>query len=210
MVKQHFLRVGVTGGIGSGKTEASMIFKRLGRVIISADDIARSLTESETSIQEKIRELFGHEVFSEDGRLDRTKLSEIVFSSPIHLRQLNDLIHPHVFRMIDDEISHLQPSTRFPFVVIEAALIFETGMDGQMDYVIVIDADEEKRIRRVAKRDRARDVDIQRRMKTQLSPSETRELADFVIENNTSLDDLEERVRFLNNLLTQLAGKDSS
>jgi len=210
MVNPHFLRVGITGGIGSGKTEAAMIFERLGRVIISADNIARSLIESDISIRGKIRELFGDVVFSENGRLDRGRLSEIVFSTPTHLRQLNDLIHPHVFRAIDHKISILPPSAGFPFVVIEAALIFETRMDEQMDYVIVVDADKEKRIDRVAKRDRAKVADIQRRMEMQFSPTENKKLADFVIENNTSVADLEGRVRFLHILLTQLARKGSS
>ncbi len=207
MVKPRFLRVGITGGIGSGKTEAAMVFKHLGRIVLSADDIARSLTDSEESIQERIRALFGETVFSEDGRLDRRKLSENVFSNPVRLRQLNNLIHPYVFQAIDDEISNLPGTSVFPFVVIEAALIFETRMDERLDYVIVIDADARERLSRVTRRDQLTDLEVRRRMKMQLPPSESRKLADFVIENNGSLEDLQGRVRFLNTLFTQMAGK---
>lgn len=201
---EPYLRVGVTGGIGSGKSAVCRAFEQLGRVVLSADEIARSLTDTHDGIRASIRERFGSDVFLPDGTVDRRALAAKVFGSPSKLKALNAIIHPHVFEAIEDRLRQLPASSKHPYVIIEAALIFETGMDRQLDYVIVVHAEEEDRIVRVMQRDGITREEVLARMKSQMNVQQALRRADFVISNNGSLAELADRVRFLDAVLRKL------
>ena len=139
----RFLRVGITGGIGSGKSTVCNLFAGLGRTVLSADDIARQLTDNSAQIKSSIRKTFGEKVFLPNGVLDRQALAAIVFENHSLRAKLDALIHPHVFAALDEAIDRLSLSDKSSYLLIEAALIYESGMDEKLDYVVVVHADEE-------------------------------------------------------------------
>jgi dephospho-CoA kinase len=198
---RDFLKVGVTGGIGSGKSTVCGLFQRLGRTVISADRIAREITEQNETVQRRIASKFGRDVFLADGSLNRRRLADRVFAESGLRRTLDSIVHPHVFAAIDKLVNSLPPGQRIPYVVIEAALIFETGMDRQLDYTIVVHADEKTRIARTLRRDRCSRVDILNRIHSQMPAAQKRRKADFVIENDGAERELPEKVAFLDRLL---------
>lgn len=202
--EEEYLRVGVTGGIGSGKSTVCKLFAQMGRAVISADEIARELTASNDGIKAAIREAFGDKVFHFSGSLHRKALAEVVFNNEEAKEKLNAIIHPLVFETIEARINALKPSERSPYVIIEAALIYESRMDDDMHYVIVVDAKEELRIERVMERD---DVDrdaVRARIRSQMEVQEKLDLADFVIVNEGTEADLIERVAFIDRLLAMM------
>ncbi len=199
------LRVGVTGGIGSGKSTVCKLLATFGRTVISADDMAKDLTNNDAQIRADIRKEFGDVVFNNDGTLDRKALAEVVFKSKTAIETLNAIVHPRVFVALETEIQNLKPSQHFPYVVIEAALMYETRMDDDLNYVIVVTADEETRVSRVMNRDKVTRNDVRARMKFQMEEKEKLDLADFVIINDGTQADLIERVKFIDKLLPMLA-----
>ncbi len=207
---RDFLLVGITGGIGSGKSSVCSAFKDSGRAVISADEIARSLTATHPEVQMQIRKAFGDAVFSSTGVLDRKQLAVLAFSSASSLIRLNTIVHPHVFSEIELQVRRLPVSRRRPFVLIEAALIFESGMHKQLDRVLLVQADEHKRVERVIRRDNTTEEAVRARMKFQLSDKQKSEMADFVIINNGPESALKGIVEFYDRLLTTIAGPPAS
>ncbi len=203
--EQHLLRVGLTGGIGSGKSTVSKVFAQLGRKVLSADDIARKLTETNADIKSAIRQVFGDEVFLPDGSLNRKALAEIVFNDEESKEKLNAIIHPLVFEEIERQVAALTPDECEPYIIIEAALVYESRMDDDLNYVIVVDAKEERRIDRVIERDDVTRKEVLARIKSQMEVNEKVELADFVIHNDGTEADLIERVSFIDKLLIMMS-----
>jgi len=199
-----FLIVGVTGGIGSGKSVVCKEFERLGRSVLSADGIARELTETDGRIREKIRATLGPAVFAADGGLKRNEVAELVFHNEALRKKLNAIIHPRVLARIEELLSSIPPARGYPYVVIEAALIFESDMDKRLDYTIVVDAPEETRIRRVIERDKCSLEDVLARIAAQMSAHQKREKADFILENNDAVSSLPGKVAFLDRLLAMM------
>jgi dephospho-CoA kinase len=194
--------VGVTGGIGSGKSAVCSCFEKLGRVVLSADRIARELTEHNPGVRKSLSEKFGPGIFGPDGSLLRGELARIVFAQPAKLRALNAIVHPLVFTSLNDALARLPSGAGSPYAIVEAALVFESGMDRRLDATVVVKASEEVRIERVLLRDGlARDAVIAR-MRAQMSQEETVKRADFIIENNGPEQDLRERVKFIDRVLT--------
>jgi dephospho-CoA kinase len=202
--REGFLTVGVTGGIGSGKTTVCRLFASLGRHVISADALARTLVDTDPSVKNQIRQTFGTGLYT-GANLDRAALAAMVFSNPRKLKKLNEIVHPAVFAAIDREISLLSPRQRAPYLLVEAALIFETGFDSRLDRIIVVEAGEAVRVERIGLRDGITGEEIHRRMKSQMPPAGKRAKADFVIANEGAEDDLLPGIRLLDTLLTALA-----
>jgi dephospho-CoA kinase len=169
---------------------------------MSADLIARDLTETNAGVRRAIMQKFGAGIYSPDGRLRRSELARIVFSHPAGLRALNAIIHPVVFSSLNDALVRLPASAGRPYVVVEAALIFESGMDKNLDATVVVRASEEVRIDRVSRRDSLPRDEIIARMHAQMSAGETSRRSDFVVENNGAQEELMERVKFIDRLLT--------
>ncbi len=201
---KSFLRVGVTGGIGSGKSTACKLFEKLGRTVLSADGIARQLTETNDDVKLSIRNAFGDKVFFENGLLNRSALATIIFQNQSLRKKLDAIVHPHVFAAVDHAIEQIPRSKLSPYVLIEAALIFESGMDERMDYTIVVHADEQTRIQRVMERDKIDRTAVVARIESQMDPKEKKDLADFVIENDGDESELLERVKFLDRILSMM------
>ena len=203
-----FLLVGVTGGIGGGKSTVCSAFARLGRMVISADQVGRELTGTDRSVLQAIRREFGPEVFTPDGSLDRAALAARAFADKTRIARLNALIHPRVFEQIDSLLAAAPPSAKHPYVIVEAALIYESGMDARLDRVIVVDAPLEVRIRRVMERDHCSRDDILRRIAAQMPQSEKLREADFVIVNDRNTVSLDAKAAFIDRILRALPPSD--
>jgi dephospho-CoA kinase len=205
VAQRKYLLVGVTGGIGSGKSAVCREFELKGRVVLSADSIARDLTNTDPEVKGEIRQTFGPGTFMSTGDLDRKALANIVFHNASARRRLNRIVHPRVFRKISD-ILRSEPVPRLsPYTIVEAALVFESEMDRDLDYVIVVDAPEEDRIRWTMGRDGCNREEVLARIDSQMSVHTKRSRADFVLENVGTLEDLRDRVTFLNTLLCVMA-----
>ena len=170
--------IGLTGGIGSGKTTIANYFKDLGIPVYIADDEARKISEFPEVVQ-AIKAVFGNEVFNNE-KLDRVKVAEIVFNNQTKLKQLNEIIHPAVKKHFENWI--LQHSN-FPFVVKEAAILFESGAYKDCDIVISVIAPLETRIQRVIQRDGVTRDDVLKRIKNQWTDEERISKSQYVIEN---------------------------
>jgi dephospho-CoA kinase len=175
------LTVGITGGIGSGKSTVCKVFGVLGIPVFQADAVARKLQNEDPHIRKSLIALFGREIYSEDGLLNRRMLAKIIFNDRELLEKVNQLIHPAVHREFDRWKASLR---RAPYVLYEAAILFETGNAHNFDYTILVMADEMERIERVMKRDQLSATAIRQRMQNQMNDAEKQKLADFVVENN--------------------------
>src|SRR3989304_2199237 len=143
-------RIGVTGGIGSGKSEVCGRFAALGITTLSADRIAHQLTDSDPIIRKKIVARFGDRAYdAKTGVMNRQYIADIVFREKEKLAVLNSIVHPAVFKSIDEAIPPLDAKARPGYLIIEAALMFESRLNEKVDYVLTVVADEAHRIERV-------------------------------------------------------------
>lgn len=202
---RDFLLVGITGMIGSGKSFVCSRFESLGRVALHADAIAQELSDADSGIRMKVISLLGDAAYRSDGLMDRRYVAERVFSNAPLLRKLNAIIHPVVIEEILRRAASLPALHRQPYVLVEAALIYESGLDKTLDRVIVMDADEETCIRRVMERDGADRESVVRRIAAQMPAARKRARADFVIRNEENAVTLDEKVRFVDRVLASMA-----
>jgi dephospho-CoA kinase len=203
--KRDHLLVGVTGGIGSGKSLVCSLFEQLGRTVLKADTIAQEIGDTNAEVRREVMKLLGPAAYGADGSLQRKFVADKVFVDHALLRKLNGIVHPRVIAEIEKRVATLPQGQRRPYVLVEAALIFESGMDDRLDQVIVVDADEETRLRRVTERDKVERDAVLLRMAAQLPAARKVALADFVIRNEENRIALEEKVRFLDTLLSTMA-----
>jgi dephospho-CoA kinase len=196
-------RVGITGGIGSGKTESGKILENAGEKVLYADIIAKEVINSNEKVKNKIKQLFGQNYFDTDGKLNRKKLADLVFDDEESLMLLNSIVHPEVFKVIDDEIKKAKISGK-KLIFIEAALIFESYVDEKLDFVIVIDAEENLCKERVCNRDKMSPAQFYKRVKSQIASEEKVKLGDFIIKNNSDILSLEKNILFIRDLIYSL------
>jgi dephospho-CoA kinase len=193
--------VAITGGIGSGKTEAARIFASLGAKVLYADRLAAVLVDSRPAIRSRIRREFGDRVLSPDGTLNRKVMAQLVFKDSGLKERLDAIVHPPVLEAIEREIEKFKRSGAEPMLMLEAALIFEASAAGLFDYVIVVDAPEEERLARIMKRDSLSRAEAVYRMRSQMPAESKAAKADFVIRNAGDRKLLERNCRFLHRLL---------
>ena len=171
------LKVGITGGIGSGKTTVCRIFEVIGVPVYYADIRAKQLYEEDQEMKSKVTELLGESVYTSDG-LDRAEVARMVFSDKNLLQKLNEIVHPAVERDFNNWVEEFQ---NLPFVVKEAAILFENGGYKKLDRNILVTAPEEIRIKRVMKRDGVSAAQVQKRIRHQWPDEQKIPLADFII-----------------------------
>ena len=184
------LKVGITGGIGSGKSTITSLFHNLGVPIYNSDERAKWLMSNDVDLMDQIKILFGQESYS-NNKLNRAHLANIVFQNHDLLKQLNAIVHPLV--KIDFE-NWLLLQKNEPLVIKEAAILIESGAYKELDILIVVFANKEIRIKRVMNRDNVAKEDVEKRMKTQLSDSERLKFAHYSIENNKNQSNLKRQV----------------
>jgi dephospho-CoA kinase len=184
------MRVVVTGGIGSGKSEVTRLFGELGAVVVDADVLAREVVAAGTSGLEEIVRTFGADLVGPDGELDRPAMGRRVFADPTARTQLEAIIHPRV-RQRADEIERAAPADAV--VVHDIPLLVETGQADRFDAVVVVDVPEETQVQRLAGRGMA-EGDARSRIRAQASREERLAAADFVIDNTGTREDLRPQV----------------
>ncbi len=191
--------VGLTGGIGSGKSTVAELLREAGYTVLSSDAIAREITDTSSDIREELAREFGSEIVS-DGALDRKTLSAIVFGpTPEHeqaLRKLNAIVHPYVVQELHDRLKERYTAGE-NCVFNETALLFEAGLEDCYDYIVVVDAPEEQRVQRVAASRDITEEEVRRRIAMQMPASEKVQAADFVVNNSGTAEDLKKAVRFI-------------
>lgn len=173
------LKVGITGGIGSGKSTVAKIFETLGIPVYYADGAAKRLMENNTELQQSLIAVFGEELY-QNGQLNRPFLANLVFNDAEKLAQLNAFVHPATIK--DAEEWMLRQNA--PYCLKEAALIFESGSQQGLDYVVGVHAPDSLRIQRVVQRDNVNQQQVEARMSKQISESIKMRLCDFVITND--------------------------
>ena len=173
------LKIGLTGGIGSGKSTVAKVFEVLGIPVYYADDAAKRLMNEDEELKEKIKKEFGQSIYKEE-KLDRKKLANIVFTSPEKLNLLNALVHPAT---IKDAEKWMQEQTS-PYCIKEAALIFESGAHEHLDYVIGVSTPAAQSIQRTMQRDHITREEVVARMDKQMDDTIKMKLCDFIIKND--------------------------
>ena len=179
--RNHFL-VGITGGIGSGKSLIARIFMLLGVPVYDSDQRARALMTEDDDVRQSIANLLGSDAYLPDGTLNREAISAVVFNDRDVLARLNEIVHPAVGR----DFEHWASTVSSPrgYVLKEAALIFEAGLHEQLDHVILVSAPNELRIARVMKRDGVTEEQVRNRMDKQWPEDEKARMSDSIIIND--------------------------
>ena len=178
------LKVGLTGGIGSGKSAVSSLFEEWGAFIFDADAVAKDILNNDPTAQSEIIAEFGTDVLNKDGKIEKNKLSRIAFQDENHQLRLNTTIHPYVFRKIDSSFDKILQKGKHDMFCVDAALIYESGADAHMDYVIVVTSHLRLRTERVMERGGLTREEFLRRLELQWPDEDKTHMADYVIHNN--------------------------
>ena len=184
------LKVGLTGGIGSGKSSVSSLFEEWGAFIFDADAVAKDILNNDSTAQSEIIAEFGTDVLNKDGKIEKNKLSRIAFQDEDHQLRLNTTIHPYVFRKIDSSFDKILQKGKHDMFCVDAALIYESGADAHMDYVIVVTSHLRLRTERVMERGGLTREEFLRRLELQWPDEDKTHMADYVIHNNGTREDL--------------------
>ena len=172
--------IGITGGIGAGKSTVSREFEKLGAKVVDADKISRQVTTKDGCAYGEIVDYFGEDILFENGEINRKRLSELVFSDKEKLSVLNNITHKHIFKEMESQIKNANTD----IVVLDVPLLFSSDFKIKCDLKIAVIADEKIRINRVIERDGLSENEISARIKNQISDAEYERLADICIYNN--------------------------
>jgi dephospho-CoA kinase len=186
--------IGLTGGIASGKSTVAALLRRFGAAIINADDLSREVVQPGRDAWKEIIDAFGPDILQEDKTLDRKKLRKIVFDNPEARKKLEAIIHPRVRALAERKISALAAAGS-SIIVYEVPLLFENQIHLWLRPVIVVACDIETQKKRLLERDHLTELEAQQHLDAQMSLEEKRKLADYVIENDGNLEELEQQVR---------------
>jgi dephospho-CoA kinase len=199
--------IGLTGGIGTGKSEVARILQGLGAVLISADQVGHEAYQPHSEIWQEVVKAFGEEILQPNGEIDRKKLGSIVFADPQELVRLNQIMHPRMAGMVARRIEQLREEGA-AVVVVEAALLFEAGWDSLVDEVWTTDSTLETVINRLQARNSFSEEEIRKRINSQMPASERLARSDVIIENSGDVANLERTVQSLwNNRVKEKVGK---
>jgi dephospho-CoA kinase len=181
------MKVGLTGGIGAGKSTVADMFSKLGAVVIRSDELARQVIEPNTPGFQKVLSRFGNQILQENGSIDRQKLAQIVFNDQNSLKDLEEIIHPLVRNKTNELIDS---QTQETIVVNEVPLLLEKKMEKMFDFLVVVISSEKNRINRLQKRGIS-EPEAKKRMSLQVSDEVRKSSADFLITNDGNIDQLE-------------------
>lgn len=201
------LIVGLTGGIASGKSLVTRVLRDLGAHIIDADKIVHDLLSPGEDACNEVIGHFGDSIRLPDGSIDRRKLGDIIFSRPDERAWLNNCIHPRVFQACQTKVRHLSERRPGAIVVMDAALLIETGYHKKMDKLIVVYAHQKDQVKRLLERDRFTLGQALARISSQMPLDEKRTYADYVIDNTGTREATERQTREVFEKLRQEAGK---
>jgi dephospho-CoA kinase len=201
------LSVGLTGGIATGKSLAAGFFAQKGAFLIDADSVARQAVMPGTPGLARIAGQFGQTVLDSSGALDRKKLGSLVFADSDKRMKLEEILHPIILSNVFSRIEDLRNQGHVGIVVADIPLLFECGIQKQFDKTVLVYADSSVQLQRLITRDRLAEVQAIQRLSAQLPIAEKRQLADFIIDNNGILTELEARVTAVWSTLCELLQK---
>lgn len=188
------LIVGLTGGIASGKNSVAKQFLEFGAFIIDADLVARVLVVPGSEAWHEIVNTFGQEIVDERDEIDRGKLGKIIFTNPTKREKLNKILHPKIIAQEWKEVSKIKETNPEALIIINAALLIESGSYKDVDTVILLSSEKKTAIQRIVARDGLSEEEALARFNSQMSLSAKKKYADFIIENDGSLEDLKKKV----------------
>lgn len=189
--------IGLTGGIGSGKSTVTDYLIARGFPVLDADKIAREIVLPGSEMLIQLTSVFGKSILMQDGSLDRKKLGDIVFSDPEKKKTLDGLMHTRILELIHDRILEYREETVHKLIFIDAPLLFETGLDKSVSETWVIDVDEETRIKRIMERDGLKREDIAMRISNQMARDEKNKRADVILDNTGNQEALYQQIEQL-------------
>lgn len=186
--------IGLTGGIACGKSTVANILRQKGILVIDADEISREITKKGKPAWQEIKEEFGEEVIGPDGEILRKKLAQIVFNNPTKLAALNQITHPRITKQLTEILAEIKAKKSQRIIVIEVPLLFECGLQDIFDEVWVVKAPQSLMIERLIRRDSLSKEDALKRISSQMPLTQKAQLADRVIENSGSVNDLKKQI----------------
>ncbi|HQY21293.1 MAG TPA: dephospho-CoA kinase [Ignavibacteria bacterium] len=200
MIRKKKLMIGVTGGVGSGKTEVCKLLAKRGFKVLYSDTIAKNLYVTNKKLVTEIVKVFGKDIVNYKGKINLPKLKDKIFASKKNYSAINKIVHPVVIK----EIKGFLKKNNYDIVIVESALLFESGFDESMDYIIMVYSKKKERVDRLKIRDESTLKSITELMKFQIDERKKMEMSDFVIINNKTLKDLKIQVDFLSKILKAL------
>lgn len=180
--------IGLTGGIASGKSTVSNYLRELGAFIIDSDKVAHSIIKKDKPAYQKIEERFGSSILDKSGEINRSRLAGIIFDDYEKKRELEEITHPFILDEIYEKMEEIKDKYRI--IILDAPLLYETGLDRAVDQTWVVYVDKELQLERLMKRDQLSYNEAAKRINAQLSLEKKKEMADFVIDNNGSIKQL--------------------
>ena len=190
------LTIGLTGGIGTGKSAVADLLRKLGASVVDADRLGHEAYTPNSEAWQQVVAAFGQEILTADGEIDRRKLGSIVFGDPNELERLNGIMHPLMARMVEERKAALKADGE-TVAVVEAAVLFEAGWDSLVDEVWTTDAPVEVVVERLRARNGLSEEEARKRINSQMSAEERNGRSDVVVDNSTDLDTLERNVKDL-------------
>jgi len=201
------LVVAVTGGIGSGQSTVCSFFEAWNCKVINADQKAKEVIRKDRQLQKQLKQVFGDDIFFRNRELNAKRLAELAFKDEIQTLKLNQLVHPRMVESLVEEMERARFSQKYPIIIIDAALVYEISIEQMFDYIIVVNAPMNLRSQRVAGRDGMTKKQFSERASKQIPLQDKAKWADFVIENDGTLDELKERTRKVYDALMTLQRK---
>lgn len=189
------LKIGLTGGIGSGKSTASAFLAKLGSYIFDADNEAKKILNTNKAVQKNIIDEFGSDVLNHDRLIDKKKLAAVAFQDEDHQIILNSIIHPFVFKELDKQFTKISKQNKYASFIVDGALILESGLHQHLDSIVLIASLLKYRIERALKRGNLSREDILRRINLQWTDEQKADIADYTIYNNGTQEELEEKIK---------------
>ena len=188
--------IGLTGGIGSGKSAVTALLGELGAAVVDADKVGHQAYQPHTETWQAVVDAFGTDILQPNEEVDRRKLGAVVFSDPKELARLNSIMHPRMYTMLEVQLNEMRESG-VEVAVVEAAILIEAKWTPLVDEVWVTVASEDTVVLRVQQRNNLAEEEIRRRIRSQLSNEERSEHANVVIENNAGMQELQDKVKDL-------------
>lgn len=185
--------IGVTGGVGSGKSTFSKELGKFGAHIIDVDLLAERLSNENSEIQNALKNIFGEEIFNQNNQLNRRKLGRIVFSDRLLLNRLNEIYYPIIVKNLKDEISRVKQITQF--IVVDMAILFETKIEFLFDLIVVVEASIQQRIKWLNKNRNWSRKEIMDRINCQMDIQEQKRRADWIVQNNSTKEHLRKQAK---------------
>lgn len=186
--------IGLTGGIGSGKSTVSRMLRGLGAKIIDADQVAREIVEKGKPALKEIAETFGEDTLLEDGTLDRKKLGSIIFSDEKKRLKLNEITHPRIQEEINEQIERCKDENCTDLIVLDCALLFEMKMEDMVDESWLVSLEKETQVKRIMARDELSKDDAEKRINAQMSLEEKASKATRIIDNSSAVNETHKQV----------------